>query len=117
MESRAMKADTKDDASNRDEVLARLSNALQRHPSNASPMPGLVQAIGDFATACRTDGDSPERVLIRLKGILTDARAHAPWPKNDRGFDTERDFTQHIISLCIESYYHTPSGPSDGHRS
>ncbi len=93
-----------EDAELRYRTLERLTAELAAHDRRRGVPPSLQEAIDDFAWSCRTNGDSPERVLLTLKAIIAEAEAaRREWPQVDPA--DRRRTSETLIALCIECYY------------
>ncbi len=88
----------------RHRTFERLTAELAAHDRRRGVPASLQQAIDDFAWSCRTNGDSPERVLLTLKAII--AEAEAARPESSQADPAERRrASEALIALCIECYY------------
>ncbi len=93
-----------EDAELRQEIWERLTAELAAHDRRRGVPPSLQQAIDDFAWSCRTNGDSPERVLLTLKAIIAQAEAARPEHLQADPADRRRA-SETLVALCIECYY------------
>lgn len=68
----------------------------------------LRTELDAFVNECRNQGDPPERVLLKLKAMIAEARAAAQAPKRLKS-EAEQAFVQRLVADCIASYYKEPS--------
>lgn len=86
-----------------DSPRRRLRDELTAHPWEGEIWPTLGQAIDAFVGECRSEGDPPERVLLKLKDVMLDARAgHAGQRLQSV---PEQRLKERLVAHCIACYY------------
>lgn len=88
----------------RHRIVVRLVAELSAYDRREGITSSLEQAIDEFASICRANGDSAERVLLTLKAIITEAEAARLDPARADRADRRR-VSETLIALCIQCYY------------
>lgn len=82
----------------------RLSEAFSNKRLE-DPPDDLRTELDAFVDECWSQGDPPERMLLKLKAMIAEARLAAHAPKRQPSSDAEQAFVQQLVADCIASYY------------
>lgn len=92
-------------------VHRRLRDLLSTERLDDGLSPSARAALETFVGECRAMGDPPERVLLKLKAVIAEARAGISNAERRLQAGGEQAFKERLIGLCIECYYRSEPEP------